>query len=61
MTGQQLRNKRTELGLSQTALAELLEVRQATVSGWETGAKAISHVVELALMEIERRVKGKKS
>lgn len=60
MTGTELRNKRTELELSQTALAELLGVRQATVSGWETEAKAISHVVELAMMEIERRVKGKK-
>lgn len=61
MTGAQFKSKRQAMDLSQTALAELLGVCQATVSGWETEAKAISHVVELAMVEVERRVKGKKS
>jgi putative zinc finger/helix-turn-helix YgiT family protein len=36
---EEIRRRREQLGLTQTALAELLEVGPATVSRWETGAQ----------------------
>lgn len=36
--GRRLMELRTRAGLSQTEVAARLEVRQATVSAWETGA-----------------------
>jgi DNA-binding transcriptional regulator YiaG len=42
---------------SQTELAEILGVRQATVSGWETGKRSIGHPIDLAMMEVERQQK----
>lgn len=41
------------MGLSQQALADLLGVRQATVSDWERGAKPMPHMLRLALWAID--------
>jgi len=50
------KRKRMSLGLSQTELAELLDVKPNTISRYETGALPISKVVELALEAIEHRM-----
>lgn len=53
--GENLRRRRKQLGLSQSALAGLLGVRQATVSDWERGKVAIDHpaILDLALRALE--------
>ena len=43
------------MDLTQTQLAEMLEVRQNTVARWERGLLAVPKPVELALETIERR------
>ena len=48
MTGQELRDIRDELDLTQGQLAEQLGVWLNTVSGWEIGRAEIPRVVELA-------------
>ena len=55
MTGDELAQRRTELGMTQAELARVLEVRQATISEWETGARRIrlGRVVELALWALQ--------
>ena len=51
-----MRQERERLGFSQRELAELLGVRQATVSEWERGAVTIRHEVllERAMRDIAR-------
>ena len=51
MNAEQLRRWRTRLGLSQTALGELLDVPQNTISRWELGQLPIEHgkMLRLAL------------
>lgn len=44
--GQRLRRLRRSVGLKQAALAEMLEVDQATVSRWESGSQTPSAVVQ---------------
>ena len=55
MNGEDLVRWRTELGMTQTELARALEVRQATISEWETGTRRIrlGRVVELALWALQ--------
>lgn len=53
MTPAELKQRRIGMGLSQQALADLLGVRQATVSDWERGAKAMPHMLRLALWAID--------
>lgn len=55
MSPNHLRDQRNALGLSQTALAALLGVRQATVSDWETGKQPIPHMLSLALEALSAR------
>jgi DNA-binding transcriptional regulator YiaG len=57
MTGAQLRERRERLGLSQSVLAKIWGVRQATVSDWETETKPMQHpeIVEMALQTLERQ------
>lgn len=55
MTGDELRERRLALGLSQAALAGILGLDVMTVSRWERGARSISmaSVVDLALQQLE--------
>jgi transcriptional regulator with XRE-family HTH domain len=55
MDGDELRRRRRALGLTQTELAELLEVYQATIGSWESGSRGIRHprILELALQMLE--------
>lgn len=56
MNGEQLRQEREQLGLSQQRLADLLDVRQSTISEWEKGKVTIRHerILELAMREVAR-------
>ena len=45
---------RGELGLSQLALARILDVARITVLRWENGLAPIPHTVDLALDNIRR-------
>jgi transcriptional regulator with XRE-family HTH domain len=53
----EFKRKRISLGLTQTELAEILDVKPNTVSRYETGTLNISKTVELALEAIEKRMK----
>jgi len=57
MTGAELRAARRALGLSQRALAVLLDVTENTVARWERGELAIAHprMLELALKGLSKR------
>ena len=57
MTGEQLKEIREKLGLSQTELAERLRVARNTVWRWEQGKRHIPEFLDLALETIERRIK----
>jgi transcriptional regulator with XRE-family HTH domain len=48
--------KRIRLGLTQTELAEMLDMKPNTISRYETGNLSISKVVELAIEAIENRM-----
>ena len=54
MTGAELRTLRLSLGLSQMALAQLLEVWPATVAKWETrdAERDLPRVTELAIRAV---------
>jgi transcriptional regulator with XRE-family HTH domain len=52
----EFRRRRIRLGITQTELAEMLDVKPNTVSRYETGTLNISRVVELALEAIEQRM-----
>lgn len=56
MTPIELRCRREALGLTQTSLADLLSVKQATVSAWETGTRRIPPGVEANLADAEELV-----
>jgi transcriptional regulator with XRE-family HTH domain len=57
MTGTQLKERRTALGLTQQALADLWDTEQATISKWETGDHEIKHprILDDALKHLEGR------
>ena len=55
MTPAELKTARTELGLSQAALASVLGVRRATVADWERGVHAIPDMLALALEALKAR------
>ncbi len=56
MDNSELRARRLSLGLSQSELAERLNVPANTISRWERGEMAIQHpeMLRLALDSIER-------
>jgi transcriptional regulator with XRE-family HTH domain len=62
MSGDELREKRIALELTQAELAEILEVKPNTVARWERGVLSVPRTVELAMQTIERihKKKGKK-
>lgn len=57
MTGDELRERREKLGLSQSALAQQLGTTQNTISRWELGTLQIekSQMLELALEALKKR------
>ena len=54
MEGEKLREKRIALGLTQSQLAEILDVKPNTVARWERGLLAVPRTVELAMETVER-------
>ena len=52
MTPEELREWRTSRGLTQKQLAELLGVKQSSVSRWEDGKRKIPPFLKLALEKI---------
>lgn len=62
MEGDELKEKRIALGLTQAQLAEILEVKPNTVARWERGLLGVPRTVELAMETVERMYKksGKK-
>lgn len=57
MLGKELKTRREELALTQTELAEMLDVKQNTVYRWEADKLPISKTVELAFENIENKIK----
>jgi transcriptional regulator with XRE-family HTH domain len=57
MSGNELRERREKLGLSQSTLAKKLGTTQNTVSRWELGTMEIQNPVmlDLALQTLERK------
>ena len=62
MTGDELREKRQSLGMTQEQLAAELKVAPNTVARWERGERSIPPYLDLALETIERSLskKGKR-
>ena len=57
----EVKTTRAALGISQARLADLLGVRQATISDWENGkGETLPEVVRLALWALEQRAKPKR-
>lgn len=54
MTGDELREKREALGMTQEQLATELKVAPNTVARWERGERSIPPYLDLALETIER-------
>ena len=57
MTGQELKEWRHKVGLSQEELGRLLGVARFSVSRWEREARAIPSFLPLALEALENRLK----
>lgn len=56
MTGQDLKEWRRKMGLTQEDLARRLDVIRLTVARWETGTRAIPSFLPLALEALENRM-----
>ena len=56
MNGNELKERRKKLGLSQESLAEHWKVPQATISRWESGKHPIQHaeILDEALKNLEK-------
>jgi transcriptional regulator with XRE-family HTH domain len=59
MEGDELRKKRTVLGLTQAELAEILGVKPNTIARWERGLLPVPRIAELAMQTVERTYKKK--
>lgn len=60
MTGEELKERREALRITQTKLAELLDVKQNTVYRWEAEILPITRTVELAFENIENKLNQQK-
>lgn len=58
MTGNELKNFRKQLSLTQSGLAEKLLVKSNTVARWERNERKIPSHLPLALKTVEREVKA---
>ncbi|MBA2494528.1 MAG: DUF1870 family protein [Acidobacteria bacterium] len=54
MKGEELKEKREKLGLTQTELADILGVKMNTVYRWESGILFVPKSIELAMETVER-------
>ena len=59
MTGQELRDWRARVGLSQTQLARRLETTPTTISRWERDRNPIPPAIVILLGYIEREMREK--
>lgn len=59
MEGSELKQKRENLGLTQTELADILGVKMNTVYRWESGILSVPKSIELAMDTVERTHKSK--
>lgn len=57
MEGNELKQKRENLALTQAELAEILGVKPNTVARWERGILSVPKTVELAMETVERKYK----
>jgi DNA-binding XRE family transcriptional regulator len=60
MDGSELKQKREDLGLTQTELADILGVKMNTVYRWESGILTVPKSIELAMETVERNAKKSK-
>lgn len=56
LTGTEVQARREALGLSQSALADYLNVSQATISGWEKGRTRAPEGIAAQLDHLEQRL-----
>ena len=61
LTPEKYKHERTKRGLSQTALAALVGVRQGTISDRETGRAAITQEAALAIQSLPLPSKKKRT
>jgi transcriptional regulator with XRE-family HTH domain len=54
MEGQELKERRLALGLTQARLAEILDVKPNTVARWERGILVVPKYIALAIETVER-------
>ena len=61
MEGKELKQKREDLELTQTELAEVLGVKMNTVYRWESGILSVPKSIELAMETVVRNHKLEKN
>lgn len=60
MTGEELKEKRKNLGFTQNEFAKRLMVATNTVARWERGERAIPPYLPMALITLENELNTKK-
>lgn len=55
MTPEEFKRIRTEAGLTQAQIAELLDVTRTAVRHWEAGRRPISGSVRIVMLVLERK------
>lgn len=60
MEGKELKKMRESLGLTQSGLAEILDVKPNTVARWENGVLDVPKTVELAMPTVKANIEKEK-